>query len=145
VLIFFPGLLYNYIMKLDQNPFFRRVVIPWYDSDLSCLLISIFTALVFFFSAVGVNVALEHERYHRHCWVPLLLMFLSSIVLGANLIRILIRMAKRRAEEKMSPNFARSIRSPLETPKVRRSGRGLKPVIRYLAKFGVRLSLPRQR
>jgi uncharacterized membrane protein len=86
-------------MKLDQNPSFRKVLIPWYDSDLFCIIISVFMALVFGFSRVGFRVALEQEEYQGHCWVPLVLMVLSGIVLAINLIRVLTRLARRRGEE----------------------------------------------
>jgi hypothetical protein len=99
MLLFSPGLLYYLLMKLNQNPSFRRVVIPWYDSDLFRLLISVFTALVFCFSTIGVSVGLKNEQYHEHCWVPLLLMVLSGIVLAVNLIRILTGIVNRHAEE----------------------------------------------
>jgi uncharacterized membrane protein YcjF (UPF0283 family) len=86
-------------MKLDQNPSFRKVLLPWYDSDLFCIIISIFMALVFGFSGVGFRVALEQDEYQGHCWVPLVLMALSGIVLAINLIRVLTRMVRRRGEE----------------------------------------------
>ncbi|MBN1841546.1 MAG: hypothetical protein JW883_04580 [Deltaproteobacteria bacterium] len=87
-------------MRLHQNPSFRKVVIPWYDSDVFCIVISVFMALIFLFSKIGLRFALEHEEYQRHGWVPLVLMVLSGIVLATNLIRILTRMVRRRAEEK---------------------------------------------
>lgn len=86
-------------MKLDQNPSFRKVLLPWYDSDLFCMIISIFMALVFGFSGVGFRVALEQDEYQGRCWVPLVLMVLSGIVLAINLIRVLTRMVRRRGEE----------------------------------------------
>jgi hypothetical protein len=87
-------------MKLHQNPSFRKVVIPWYDSDLFCIVISIFMAMVFFFSGIGIRVALENEEYQGHDWVPLVLMVFSGVVLATNVIRVLIRMVRRRTEEK---------------------------------------------
>ncbi len=87
-------------MKLHQNPSFRKVVLPWYDSDLFCIVISIFMAMVFFFSSIGIRVALENEEYQGHNWVPLVLMVLSGVVLATNVIRVLIRMVRRRTEEK---------------------------------------------
>lgn len=86
-------------MKLNKSPLFRRVIIPWYDSDLFCLVISIFAAYVFYFSTVGIGVALEHQQYQRYRWVPLTLMFLSGVLLVANLFRIVSRIVKRFTEE----------------------------------------------
>jgi len=86
-------------MKLHKNPLFRKVITPWYDSDLSCLVISIFAAPIFYFSTVGISVALEHRQYQGYCWVPITLMFLSGILLVTNLFRILSRMVSRSIEE----------------------------------------------
>lgn len=86
-------------MKLDKNPSFRKMVTPWHDSDLFCLVISIFAGHVFYFSNVGISVALEHHQYERYCWVPITLMVLSGILLVTNLFRILSRMVSRSTEE----------------------------------------------
>lgn len=86
-------------MKLQKNPSFRRVATPYHDSDLFCLIISVFAALVFYFSLAGVSVALENSVYQRHCWVPVTLMSMSGILLATNLFRILSRMVNRPAEE----------------------------------------------
>ncbi|MBW1677026.1 MAG: hypothetical protein JRF30_07560 [Deltaproteobacteria bacterium] len=86
-------------MKLDKNPLFRKVASPWYDSDPFCLVISILAAHIFYFSTVGISVALEHHQYERYCWVPMTLTFLSGILLVTNLFRILSRMVNRFTEE----------------------------------------------
>jgi uncharacterized membrane protein len=86
-------------MKLAQNPFFRKAVTPWHDSDLFCIAVAAVMALVFSFGRIGLRVASGMEAYHGYGWVPILLMVLSGIVLGANIIRILIRMAGRRSDE----------------------------------------------
>ena len=88
-------------MRLDHSPSFRKVVIPWHDSDLFCMVISVLMALVFSFSRVGLRMASEVDGYHTHGWVPLLLMILSGIVLASNIIRILTRMIRRRSEEEV--------------------------------------------
>ena len=75
------------------------MVTPWYDSDLFCLMVSVFAGHVFYFSAVGIRVALEHQLYGRYCWVPVTLLFLSGMLLVANLFRILSRMVTRSTEE----------------------------------------------
>ena len=62
-------------------------------------MISVFAGHVFYFSTVGISVALEHQLYERYCWVPVTLMFLSGILLVPNLFRILSRMVSRSTEE----------------------------------------------
>ena len=86
-------------MKLDQNPSFRKVVVPWHQSDLFCIVMSVFMALVFLFSRVGLQLAARHEEFQGYGWVPQVLMVLSGIVLATNLIRILTRMVRRQSEE----------------------------------------------
>jgi hypothetical protein len=86
-------------MKLHQNPSFRKVVIPWHDSDLFCIVISVIMAVIFSFGRIGLRLATDMEAYHRYGWVPILLMVLSGAVLSANIIRILIRMVRRRSED----------------------------------------------
>ncbi|MBW1740143.1 MAG: hypothetical protein JRJ42_03290 [Deltaproteobacteria bacterium] len=54
---------------------------------------------MFYFSTIGISVALEHQQYQRYCWVPIVLMLLSGILLVTNLFLILSRMVHRRAEE----------------------------------------------
>jgi hypothetical protein len=65
------------------------------------MVISVLMALVFSFSRVGLLMASGVDDYHAHGWVPLLLMILSGIVLASNIIRILTRMIRRRAEEEI--------------------------------------------
>ncbi|NVL90076.1 MAG: hypothetical protein HWN69_03630 [Desulfobacterales bacterium] len=86
-------------MKLHKNPSFRKVIIPWYDSDLFCLVISICAAFVFYFSTAGISLALENDPYRHYCWVPIVLMLFSGILLATNLFRILSRMVSRSTEE----------------------------------------------
>jgi uncharacterized membrane protein len=86
-------------MKWSRNPSFRKDVIPWHHSNLFCLVISIFSGVVFYFSIEGIGVALEHEAYRRHAWVPVLLTLLSGVLLTVNLFRILSRMIYRSAED----------------------------------------------
>jgi hypothetical protein len=60
---------------------------------------SIFAALVFYFSLAGVSVSLENPMYQRHCWVPITLMFMSGIILATSLFRMLRRIVERPTEE----------------------------------------------
>ena len=85
-------------MKLPKNPSFRKGVTAWHDSDVFCLVISSLSAVVFYFGIEGVGVALQHDSYTRHAWIPILLMFLSGVILVTNLFRILRRMVKRPSE-----------------------------------------------
>ena len=86
-------------MKLAQNPSFRKIVVPWHDSDLFCIVVSVFMVIAFSFGRVGLRLATESEKYHGYSWLPVVLMVLSGIVLATNLVRVLTRMVRRRSEE----------------------------------------------
>ena len=78
-------------MRLVQNPVFRKVIVPWYDSEASCLVVIVCMGLVFFFGFAGVSVARENIHYQQHMWVPILLIVMS----GGVIISTTIRLAKR--------------------------------------------------
>jgi hypothetical protein len=78
-------------MRLDQNPVFRKVIVPWYDSETLCLIVIVCMGLVFFFGITGILVARDHLVFQKHIWVPILLVLLS----GSVIVSIAIRLAKR--------------------------------------------------
>jgi hypothetical protein len=86
-------------MKLQKSPSFRQVATAWHDSDPFCFIISVFAAVVFYFSVAGVSVALENPVYRSHSWVPITLVFLSGILLTTNFFRMLRRIVRRPTEE----------------------------------------------
>ena len=65
-------------MRLDPNPLFRRIIMPWYDSTPLCWLLLLFMVGLILFSVVGLVVALENPAYHRHQWVPWTLLVMST-------------------------------------------------------------------
>ena len=67
-------------MRLDPNPLFRRIIMPWYDSTPLCWLLLLFMAGLILFSIMGVVVALENPAFHRHQWIPWSLLGLSLFV-----------------------------------------------------------------
>ncbi|MCK5312626.1 MAG: hypothetical protein KAJ62_10980 [Desulfobacteraceae bacterium] len=79
-------------MKLDQNPFFRKAIIPWYESNLSCWIFITICTLALIFSMIGIRVALVDQAFTGFVWLPSLMAFLSLFVL----IKILIRLITRR-------------------------------------------------
>lgn len=85
-------------MRLDQNPVFRKPIVPWYDSETACLIVIIGMFLVFVFASAGVAVAREQVHYRAHLWVPALLMLLSSAVIISTTLRLINRYAQRYAK-----------------------------------------------
>ncbi|MGD8960720.1 MAG: hypothetical protein PVI27_12805, partial [Desulfobacteraceae bacterium] len=83
-------------MKLDQNPVFRKIIVPWYDSEHACLTSMGFLAAAAIFAAVGLSVTREDPAYAAYAWVPGLLLVLSAATFISMGIRLLLRHSARR-------------------------------------------------
>jgi len=82
-------------MRLDQNPTFRKVIVPWYDSEAACFIVIVLMFLVFMFGFAGTSVARENVTYQQYIWVPVLLMVMSGWVIVATTVRLIKRYAYR--------------------------------------------------
>ncbi|TES94598.1 MAG: hypothetical protein E3J94_00380 [Desulfobacteraceae bacterium] len=82
-------------MRIDQNPVFRKAIVPWYDSETACLIVIFFMFLVFLFSCAGISVARANIEYHEYVWVPVLLVVMSGGVIIFTTIRLIKRYAHR--------------------------------------------------
>ncbi len=78
-------------MQLDQNPFFRKPITPWYDSNFLCWVLTLFFFLVFVFAVFGIIVASENPVFQCHVWVPSSLAGISLVLA----IKIILRLKKR--------------------------------------------------
>ena len=78
-------------MRYDQKPVHRRLIVPWYDTETVCYAVIFVMFLVFLFSLTGIGVAAAYEEFHRHMWVPILLLIMSAGVLISTLIRLIRR------------------------------------------------------
>lgn len=83
---------------MDQNPFFRKIIVPWYDSDTACYIVMICMGLFMFFGFCGIAAARENPATHVHIWVPILLIVLGAGVIISTLIRLLKRHLHRYAK-----------------------------------------------
>ena len=79
------------IMRLDPNPVYRKIITPWYDSELVSLVAIASMFLVFLFAMVGISVARETSEYHGYTWVPVLLVIMSTSVIVSITVRLIIR------------------------------------------------------
>lgn len=82
-------------MRIDQNPLFRKAIIPWYDSEAVCIVVIVFMMIVFFFGVVGISVARENSEYHGYVWIAVLLVVMSAAVIFSTIIRLIKRHARR--------------------------------------------------
>ncbi len=78
-------------MRLDQNPLFRKVIVPWYDSEAVCGFVIFLMFIVFLFSLSGVSVARKTFEYHEMVWVPVLLLIMSGGVIVSTAFRMIRR------------------------------------------------------
>jgi len=83
-------------MRLDQNPVYRKVIVPWYDSEITCLILIVLLFVVFLFGFIGISVASESIFYGSYIWVPILLVVVS----GGIILSITIRLIRRYANIK---------------------------------------------
>jgi hypothetical protein len=82
-------------MRIDQNPVFRKAIVPWYDSETACLIVIFFMFLVFLFGCAGISVARANIEYHEYVWVPVLLVVMSGGVIIFTTIRLIKRYSRR--------------------------------------------------
>jgi len=82
-------------MRIDQNPLFRKVIVPWYDSESACYIVIFFMVLVFLFGFAGISATRENIAYHEYIWVPVLLVLMSGGVIISTTIRLFKRYSRR--------------------------------------------------
>jgi hypothetical protein len=83
-------------MRLDPNPLFRRIIMPWYDSTLLCWGLLFAMVILMLFSLAGISVANEIDRYRPYVWLPWLLFGLSLFVGGSVAVRLLRRQDRQK-------------------------------------------------
>lgn len=76
-------------MRLDPNPLFRRIIIPWYDSPFVCWIVLSAMLVLFIFSLTGILVAENNPDYHGFLWVPVMLLVLCLILVFSVSFRLL--------------------------------------------------------
>lgn len=57
-------------MQLDQNPFFRKAITPWYDSTFACWALIVAMVPVFCFGIGGIIVSTGEPAFSPHTWFP---------------------------------------------------------------------------
>ena len=87
-------------MRLDQNPVYRKVIVPWYDSEIACLIVIVLMFIVFLFGFMGISVARETTEYRSFVWVPVLIVTLSGAVILSTTIRLIRRYANLKHKSK---------------------------------------------
>ena len=78
-------------MLYDKKPIYRKLIIPWFDSEATCFFVMFFMVVVIWFALMGLDVAYGKVEYNRHMWVPFLLMLMSTWVFVSTSIRMIKR------------------------------------------------------
>jgi hypothetical protein len=84
-----------FIMRYDERPVHRKLIVPWYDNRLTCLGVMLLMLAVFLFALSGISAAGESPIRHKVIWLPLLLMGLSASVIISTAVRLFKRFKHR--------------------------------------------------
>jgi hypothetical protein len=82
-------------MLLDPKPVYRRVIVPWYDSEIVCFFTLLFAGFVLLFGVFGIHVAYETPAYRQYLWIPGLLFAMAAAVFVSVTIRLINRYVQR--------------------------------------------------
>ena len=83
------------VMRYDERPVHRKLIVPWYDSRLTCLAVILTMLAVFLFALSGITAAGESPVRHKVIWLPIVLMGLSASVIISTAIRLFKRIKHR--------------------------------------------------
>jgi hypothetical protein len=75
----------------SKSPLFRRVIVPWYDTEPVCYFTLIFSVGVILFSLAGISEANATPEFKPFIWVPSLLLIMSIMVFISTLMRLIRR------------------------------------------------------
>ena len=85
-------------MRLNSKPVYRKVILPWYDSEPLCICVVVLMLLVLLFSISGISVAGGNSVWGGYMWVPILLAGLSAWVLFSVSVRLVRRLIDKRSD-----------------------------------------------
>ncbi len=95
ILDFFSIIRNTSCMRYDEKPIYRKLIVPWYDSQRICLLVILLMFLVFWFALAGVSIAGESPEHRTMIWLPILLLVLSASVIISTAFRLIKRIRYR--------------------------------------------------
>jgi hypothetical protein len=82
-------------MRYDEKPIYRKLIVPWYDSQKICLFVLLLMLLVFLFALAGVSIAGEYPEHRTKIWLPILVLVMSASVIITTAFRLIKRIRYR--------------------------------------------------
>lgn len=82
-------------MGSQKNPVFRRIIVPWYDTEAACILMIVAMLLAILFGIAGISVVREDTDHLRHLWIVLAIIVPSIGVIVSSTIRLIRRHLNR--------------------------------------------------
>lgn len=92
---FFSIIRNTFFMRYDEKPIYRKLIVPWYDTQKICLFVIILMFLVFLFALTGVSTAGEFPEHRSKIWLPILLLVMSASVIISTAVRLIKRIRYR--------------------------------------------------
>jgi hypothetical protein len=82
-------------MHVEQPPIYRKIIIPWYDSNAVCIGLMAAMLPVLFFGILGTSASLETPEYRQYGWLPGLLVGMSLWVIFSVGLRMTFRLLRQ--------------------------------------------------
>ncbi|MGD9731171.1 MAG: hypothetical protein AB7U45_03240 [Desulfamplus sp.] len=82
-------------MELDKINFFRRIIVPWYDSYPVCWILVLWSLFVLLFAFAGIDAAITNESFADYVWFPTMLATLAFLLILSLLFRMIHRNLNR--------------------------------------------------
>jgi len=82
-------------MQLDLKPVHRKVIVPWYDSDVVCIATLMLAGFVLLIGVCGIHVAYETAESRQYLWIPGLVFALGLAVFLSVSVRLIYRYVQR--------------------------------------------------
>jgi hypothetical protein len=92
-------------MHIDENPLFRKAIVPWYDSEAACLVTVVLMEMVYIFGVAGLAVVRDTPGFYRYIWLPVVLIVLSFAVVLSITFRLIRRYTHRRKIRRRHADF----------------------------------------
>ena len=80
---------------LLDKPVYRRLILPWYDSEIVCFATLLFAGFVLFIGYLGIHAAYETPAYRQYVWIPGLLITMGLVLFVSVTIRLINRYVQR--------------------------------------------------